>query len=130
MDTMMQDCCDKSTYRRDYTKPYPSVYCIKEEKTTADPLMNRKTKNQFIMLASADSKFMDDHLSQRSPARKKIDFFRQMRWIKLMAVWKWTFSFYGDLYNFRNISIFDKPISEQQEYEVQNTSCKPLKVNF
>ncbi|XP_004535233.1 uncharacterized protein LOC101449732 [Ceratitis capitata] len=71
-----------STYKRDYVETLPPPKCKAKnmlEVDTPDPLFNRRTVNDFEMLPWVNTKFMDDKLYELSEARKKINFFRQLR---------------------------------------------------
>ena len=68
-----------STYRDVYKYCKPIVEKKDCCSSPPDPLLNRIPKNDFEILPSSTFKFMDDHLVQLSEGRKKINFFRQMR---------------------------------------------------
>lgn len=71
-----------STYSREFYAPYPLVCPAKTSiMDVIDPLFNRRPVNVFHMSPSAPGKFMDDHFLQPSQARKKINVFRQIRWV-------------------------------------------------
>ncbi|XP_065355931.1 uncharacterized protein LOC135950319 [Calliphora vicina] len=69
-----------TTYRCDYYAPYAPLCPPKPVlDDNLDPLFNRRPVNVFQMLPWAPGKFMDGHFSQPSEARKRINFFRQIR---------------------------------------------------
>ncbi|EDV58032.2 uncharacterized protein LOC6541673 [Drosophila erecta] len=69
-----------SSYTRQYSQPYPNRCKPFVQKTeTPDPIFNRKPKNDFEFTTGLDFKFLDDHMHNLSEARKKVNFFRQLR---------------------------------------------------
>ncbi|KAH8281742.1 hypothetical protein KR054_002539 [Drosophila jambulina] len=70
-----------SSYRRQFSNPYPSRCKPLEPKTESpDWMFNRKPKNDFEFTTGMDSKFLDDHMHTLSDTRKRVSFFRQLRW--------------------------------------------------
>lgn len=70
-----------SSYRRQFSQPYPNRCKPLVPKTESpDPMFNRRPKNDFEFTTGLDSKFLDDHMHNLSEARKRVNFFRQLRW--------------------------------------------------
>ena len=71
-----------STYKRDYVIPYPPICKPKDpdfNKRSPDNMFNKRPVNDFDMNPYSSHKFMDDHLTEISPVRQKINFFRQLK---------------------------------------------------
>ncbi|KAH8341564.1 hypothetical protein KR059_010349 [Drosophila kikkawai] len=69
-----------STYRRQFSQPYPNRCKPITPKTgSPDVLFNRRPKNDFEFTTGLGSKFLDDHMHNLSEARKRVNFFRQLR---------------------------------------------------
>lgn len=73
----------KSGYMREFTQPYPNrCKPIEKKEFTPDFMFNRVPKNDFDPLTGTDYKFLDDHIRKVPEVRKKVNFFRQMRWVE------------------------------------------------
>ncbi|KAH8413550.1 hypothetical protein KR009_012281 [Drosophila setifemur] len=71
-----------STYTSQYSQPYPSrCKPLKPKTESPDPLFNRRPKNDFEFETGLDNKFLDDHMHNLSETRRKVNFFRQLRWV-------------------------------------------------
>ncbi|XP_037823887.1 uncharacterized protein LOC119612220 [Lucilia sericata] len=71
-----------TSYKRDYAPPYEEIPNSRLDKENIpDHLWNRKPMNDFAVerITSSEFKFMDDHLIDITPERRKVNFFRQLR---------------------------------------------------
>ncbi|XP_023299350.2 uncharacterized protein LOC111681696 [Lucilia cuprina] len=71
-----------TSYRRDYDPPYEQIPNSRfDEENIPDHLWNRKPLNDFAVerITSSEFMFMDDHLIDITPERRKVNFFRQLR---------------------------------------------------
>ncbi|XP_034666986.1 uncharacterized protein LOC117900660 [Drosophila subobscura] len=69
-----------TSYMRHYSQPYPSRLKALAPKTeTPDPMFNRLPTNDFEAKTGLAYKFLDDHMHNVSEARRKVNFFRQLR---------------------------------------------------
>ncbi|EDW25431.1 GL26431 [Drosophila persimilis] len=69
-----------SSYTRHYSPPFPSrLKSLASRSETPDPLFNRLPANDFEPKTGLAFKFLDDHMHNLTEARKKINFFRQLR---------------------------------------------------
>lgn len=73
----------KSGYMREYTQPYPSrCKPLKPKGETPDFMWNRLPKNDFDPITGTYYKFLDDHMHNIPEVRKRVNFFRQLRWVQ------------------------------------------------